>query len=108
MRKCPKCGKTFDRSWKMCLYCDVELETVEKLPPGEETTGWEELPGSKLEIVSFGMFFIVLIPLMLAVMYFAYFYFMRTQAVEHEKREIKESVIFPKAEKKEEKGQQKE
>ena len=25
MRKCPKCGKTYDDSWKVCLQCNVAL-----------------------------------------------------------------------------------
>ena len=25
MRKCPKCGKTYDDTWKICLHCSVNL-----------------------------------------------------------------------------------
>ena len=29
MRVCNKCNKTFDDSWKICLYCSQELEFKE-------------------------------------------------------------------------------
>ena len=29
MRVCNKCHKTFDDSWKICLYCSQELEFKE-------------------------------------------------------------------------------
>lgn len=25
MKKCPKCGKTYDDTWKVCLHCSVDL-----------------------------------------------------------------------------------
>lgn len=25
MKKCPKCGKTYDDTWKICLHCSVAL-----------------------------------------------------------------------------------
>ena len=25
MKKCPKCGQTYDDSWKICLHCSVNL-----------------------------------------------------------------------------------
>ena len=28
MRRCPKCYKEYDDSWKICLHCDVALTDI--------------------------------------------------------------------------------
>ena len=28
MRKCSKCGKTYDDSWKICIHCNIDLLNV--------------------------------------------------------------------------------
>lgn len=37
MNQCPKCGKTYDDSWKVCLHCNVVLgRDMSKVVPNAE------------------------------------------------------------------------
>lgn len=46
MRKCPKCGKVYDNTWKVCLSCSValvdDLTIPETNPEIRKETGVEE------------------------------------------------------------------
>ena len=33
MKKCPKCGKTYDNSWEVCLSCSEKLVASEEISP---------------------------------------------------------------------------
>lgn len=40
MQKCPKCGKFFDSTWKICLHCSVPLVLTNETPdPVEKKEG---------------------------------------------------------------------
>jgi len=48
MRKCPKCGKTYDDSWEVCLDCREKLSAIPKISATDNKEG--ESPSSQERI----------------------------------------------------------
>jgi len=72
MKKCPKCGKTYDDTWKMCLHCSValsdNLSIVETNPEIWKKQEGKPLPlFAKISILIIGLI-MVLTPIALFVL----------------------------------------
>ena len=90
--QCPKCKRTYDRSWRVCLFCSVPLEEYRE--DAETGSGFEHFPGSKSEIVVFSVILMLLAPLMIAILYLSYLQALDLGYIKHKIQQLKEAIVF--------------
>jgi len=90
--QCPMCKRTYDRSWRVCLFCSVPLEDYDE--SSEKDTGFEHFPGTRSEIVAFSVIIMVLTPIMIALLYLSYLEVLDMGYIRHKIQQLKEAVVF--------------
>ena len=73
MKKCSNCGRVYDSSWRVCLYCRAPLENIGDDVQEEEDLGWGIFSGNKFSIVFFSILLMAIAPILIFVVYLSYF-----------------------------------
>ncbi len=94
MKRCAKCNRTYDDSWRVCLYCETGLEAVDEAVLAKEGYGWEQFPGNRFTIVVFTVFMMLFAPVMIFILYLTYFKSLGIEQTRYESRQLRESVTF--------------
>lgn len=107
MKECPECGRSYDDSWRVCLFCGERLVKTREQVGGELSIERDKFPGNKLLIVVFSVFLMLLTPVVIFVLYAAYFQALDSVADRHEKKQLQKTIVFDEEEESEEKGRSK-
>jgi hypothetical protein len=102
MKKCPKCKRTYNDSWQVCLYDKEDLKSADEVA-GEFYLGDLGSPRNKFLIVTYSILLILLMPLLMLMIYLTYFSSMEFGFRKSEGKQLEQAIVFEEEEEEEEK-----
>jgi hypothetical protein len=99
MKKCPGCKRTYDDTWKVCLYCNERLASSEEIA-GEFYLGDIESPRDKFLIIVYSILLIIMTPLLILLIYLTYFSDMDLGFRKSEGTQLEQAIYFDEEEEK--------
>ncbi|MGB2601731.1 MAG: hypothetical protein WBD00_00070 [Candidatus Omnitrophota bacterium] len=103
MKKCPGCKRTYDDTWKVCLYCNKRLASSEEIA-GEFYLGDIGSPRDKFLIVVYSIILIIMTPLLILLVYLTYFSDMDLGFRKSEDTQLQQAIYFDEEEEKDKEG----
>ena len=94
MKKCLDCGRVYDDSWRVCLYCRVGLKDIGEDVQEDEDLGWGVFSGNKFAIVFFSILLMAIAPILVFVVYLSYFQALDLDDLGFQGRQLKEAIVF--------------
>ncbi|MBD3426431.1 MAG: hypothetical protein GF409_04275 [Candidatus Omnitrophica bacterium] len=99
MKKCPRCKRTYDASWDVCLYCREELAPAEEIA-GEYYLGDLVSPRDRFLIVMYSLLLILMTPLLILLIYITYFSNLELGFRKSEEGQLRQAIYFEEEEEK--------